>query len=815
MHMWRDVRLAGRLLLKSRMFTAGVVALLAFAVAANTVIFSLVDALLLRPLPVRDPERLVRLVTVRTQIGARSQFLVEEYEAWKKQASSLQDLFAWSEYDLYVTAGEGTERARVHFVTDNFFSGLGATPFLGRLLTPEDQSLRGGMAPVVLSHPYWKRRFRGDSNIVGRVVEANGHKVMIVGVTARGFNGLTLETSPDIRIPLGWLRSMGPELFDGKIYCEVAGRVRAGFGKEAARQQAEAIWLGRWKELNGDDPGLPGRFDLEPAARGISRMRAQFSGVLWLLMGGVALLMLMVCANVAGLLMARTASRQSELAVRVALGAAPWQLARLLFSEAVLLMTGGATVAVGLSLIVIPLLADALPPVRDFAATRLTLSLDISPDWRVLGFAIAVSAATVLLFGMAPALTAARRDVHPLLKEVRGGGSWRGRQALVALQSALCTMLLVGAGLTVMTLRRLETMNAGFDRSRIVTFSVDPDMAKYTPEQSVALRQRLVVEARRLPAVESAAVSVRGLMRGTGLKMTTARAGERAGPQEFMNTSKHGVSPEYFETMRILWVAGRNFTGREDPKATPKPAVVNEAFVRHFGGGRPVIGQTFGAVTVNGAPAKPVFEVIGVVGDTKYRSMREPFQPIVYELPDPESGFIVHLRTRSAPESVIEPMRKLLAGFDSRLSYVEVNTLASEVSASLWPERVAAFLAGVFSAAAALIAGAGLYALIAFAVMQRQREIGIRVALGALPGDVVRLMLTKAAWLAAAGIAIGLGCAWVAAPKVTPILYEVKARDASVLIAAAGVALVVAAVAAMIPSFGAARIQPSAVLRQE
>ena len=813
--MWADLRFATRLLSKSPLFTAGVITLLAFGVAANTVIFKLVDALLISHFPVRDPERLVRLVTIRSPLPPHSEFLYEEYGAWKKRVSGFQDLLAWSEHDMFVTAGEVTERARVHFVTDNFFSTLGTAPALGRLLAPEDQQLTIGTAPVVLSYPYWKRRFAGNAGVVGRTIVLDGHKVLIVGVTAKGFNGLTVETGPDLRAPVGWLRSLRPNLYENKIFCEVVGRLRAGVGVEAVRQEAETIWRSTWKELNGTDPGLPGGFEFEPAARGVSRLRKLFAGVLWLLMGGVALLMLMVCANVAGLLMARATSRHGELAIRVAMGATRFQLVRQLFCEALLLMVGGVVGAVALSFAAIPLVVNALPPVRDLRAARLSLSLEITPDWRVLSFAIAVSAATVLLFGLVPALTAARQDLHPLLKEARAGGGWRGRQALVAMQVALCTMLLVGAGLTILTLQRLQGINAGFESSHIVTFSVDPDMAKYKPEQAAELQRRLLEGARELPDVESAAISSRGLMRGTGLKMTVARSGERAGPEEFMNTSIHAVSPEYFATMRVAWLAGRNFTGREDPTATPKPVIVNETFMRRFGAGREVLGAKFGSVLMNGKPAKPSFEVTGIVRNTKYRSLREPFQPIIYKLPILGDSFIVHLRTRSSPESVITPMRKMLAGLDPRLSYIEVTTLASEVAASLWAERVAAFLATVFSAAAAVIVAAGLYALVAFAVIQRRREIGIRMALGALPRNVVRLMFARAAWLAATGITLGLVCSWALAPQISSILYEVKPRDLTVLVISAALAFSITATAALIPSLRAARIHPASLLRQE
>jgi predicted permease len=807
-----DLRFAARLLAKNPLFTAGVTGLLAVGIAANTVIFSVVDALLLRPLPVHAPERLVRIVTIRQPLGVRSEFLYdEEVEAWRKQVSGFEDLLAWSEQDMFAGVGEANERARVHFVTDNFYSALDAQAAVGRLTAGGEE-----LAPVILSYPYWQRRFAGDPDIAGKTMTLEGHKVTIAGVSARGFNGMTVETTPDLRAPIGWLRKLRPNLYENKIYCEVAARLRPGVSAAAVRQQAEAIWRNGWRERNKDDPGEAGRFALEPASRGVSGMRGQFEGVLWLLMGGVGLLALMICANVAGLVMARTAGRQGELAVRAALGATRMVLVRQLLAEGILLMLGGAAGAIAISWLAIPLVVDTLPPVRDLAAVRLTLALDISPDWRVLAFALAISTGAVLLFGLAPALAAARRDLHPLLKQARAGGRWRGRQALVVVQVALSTLLLVGAGLTVLTLRRLEGLNAGFDRSRIVTFGVDPDMAGYKKEEVAGLRERLLEKARRLPDVESAAAGGRGLMRGTGLKATVRRAGERAAPEDFLNSSMQGVTREYFETMRIPWLRGRNFTGREDFNQLPKPAIVNEAFVRHFAApGQDVIGERFGFASVGQAPAKPTFEVIGVVGNAKYRSLREPFQPIIYQMIVPSQAFILHLRTRGAPEAAIAPMRRILAEIDPRLSFIEVTTLAGEVTASLWAERVAAFLATVLAAVAALIAGAGLYALLAFAVMQRRREIGIRVALGALPRDVVRLIGGRAVSLALAGTGIGLAAAWVIAPRIAGILYEVQPRDGRALLGAAVFVLATAGIAAALPSLSAARVHPASVLRQE
>lgn len=813
--MWHDLRVAARQLARKPLFSAGVIALLALGIAANTVIFSLVDALLLRPLPVRDPERLVRPVHNVPPIPY-SEFTHQEYELWRTRVASFEDVLAWSEAYVFIEAGETPERVRAHFVTDNYFSALGIAPAAGRLLTPEDQRFEIGTAPVVLSHFFWKRRFSSDPNIVGRTISLNGRKILIVGITPKGFNGISVETGPELLAPIGWIRTFGMDLPPDRIDCQVAAYMKPGIDREVARQEAEALWLAAWNELNSDFPGTPGAFELQSATRGISRMRTQFAGVLGLLFGGVAILMLLVSANVAGLLTARLANRRAELAVRVAVGATRLRLMRELFSESLLLMLGATAAAIALSLAAIPQVTKALPPIRDIYTIRVPLALDIAPDWRILGFTLAVSAITVLLFGLLPALSASRRDIHPLLKEARTGGVWRGRQVLIVMQVALCTMLLIGAGLTVSTLQRMQRMDAGFDHDRVATFNVSGPGANYTGDRSADLQRRLLDGARQLPGVESAAISARGLMRGSGSKITLARSGEPATTKDFMNISVHDVSPEYFETMRISWLYGRNFTGREGPRDSPRLMIVNEAFLRLFGADANIIGQTFGPVAVGRGLAPPAFQVIGVVRDAKYRSLREPFQPIVYlQSFAPGTHFVLHVRTHAEPETIIVPMQKLLAGIDPRLSFAEIVTLKEDVANSLWAERVAAFLATLFSAIAALIAGAGLYALIAFAVEQRRREIGIRMALGAMASDVLALILTRAALLAGLGVALGVAASWLLGPRIAHVLYEVEPRDATILGAAAAIAFVVSALAASIPSRRATRLQPAAVLREE
>lgn len=647
-----DVRLAARTLGKSPLFSLGVVGLLAFGMAASIVIFTLVDIVLLRPLPVRDPASLVRFVSIHPPLPPMGDFRLDEFEAWKREAvgSSFSELIAWSTGDATVTIGRGavaaSESVRVDFVTDNYFSALGVDAALGTLLTVAE-----GSAPAVLSYPYWQRRFGGDRSVIGQTIEFEGHKVTIVGVTAKGFNGLTLETSPDLRLPAKWMRELrfvAPDVYQYVGY-EVAGRLRPGVSVEAARQQAEQIWTSVRKSDQTGTAMLDAKLELQSAAKGISRLRGPFGGVLWMVLAGVALLLLIVCANAAGLLVTRAAGRQAELAIRAALGATRGQLAGPLLAEAVLLLFGAMALAAGLTYAALPLVAGSLPPVRDQGTVRLTLSLDLAPDLRVAAVGLGISALTLVLFGLLPAwATVLRNRGHEALQRTLQQARHRhtGRQLLIAVQVALCTILLCGAGLTLLTLDRLRALDPGFDAGRVVTFTVDRGLEKYEKAQILDLQRRLLAGARALPEVDSAAIATRGLMRGSGIKMTVLPAGQSARREDFMNTSLNSVTPEYFQTMRMKWVAGRNFVEGEVREGVPTPVVVNEAFARKLGAR---LGGKFGSTMPRGGkPAEPQFEVIGIVGDAKYRSLREPMQPTLYSPLGANPSLILHVHTRTA-----------------------------------------------------------------------------------------------------------------------------------------------------------------------
>jgi predicted permease len=455
----------------------------------------------------------------------------------------------------------------------------------------------------------------------------------------------------------------------------------------------------------------------------------------------------------------------------------------------------------------------ALPPLRDIATRRLALAVDFRPDWRVLLFSIALSALTALLAGVAPAITVSRTSVSGILRGACASGGWRGRQMVVVFQIALCTLLLTGAGLLVRTFEQLHGLDAGFDRDHVVTFTADPSLSGYTPPQEQALLAALTGRMREMPGVVTVALAERAVMRGRGVATTVALVGERPATADFLNTNLHGVSPEYFATMGIRLLAGRDFTGTDDPKAKPAKVVVNEAFVRRFFPNVDPLGRRFGA----GPPERVVdriFEIVGVVGDAKYRSMREPMMPTVYQLSHDFESFVLHVRTRGRPDSIIQSVRQALAALDPDLPFVEINTLAEEVDASTAGERFTAALASIFGTIAALLTAVGLYGLLAYVVAQRRREIGIRMALGAQTVDIGVLVGGQALVLVAGGMVLGFGAAAAAAQWMRSLLYGVAPSDPRSLAAAAVLVTLVAAVAIAIPVARATHIEPAAALRQ-
>jgi predicted permease len=818
-----DLRFAVRMLAKSPGFTLIAVALLAVGVGANALIFSAFDAVLWRPLPVRHPEELVRMVQRIPRIGTSSSFHYSFYQALREHSTTLSAVFGEAPIDVAMNQPAPAEQVRVHMATPEFFEVLGVPALFGRTFTEDDAKANPGTPPAVLSYGFWRRRFNSDPAAVGRTLVLHGHPFAIVGVMPRGFNGTSVDTAPDVRVPLDTFQMLWTDAEPFSIEAatlDLGGRLKSGVLRAQAQAEILAIWRAAVEPYStgqfsrGVFDQLQTGMDLDPLERGISVLRERYAGALKLLVMSAGLLLLMVCANVTGLLLTRIAGRREEIAVRLALGATRGRLVRQMLTESVLLTGLGAAGGALLALVLTGSLVRVLPPLRDIATRRLTLSVDLGPGWRVLLFVLAIAAVTALLSGFALALAVLRTRVDSALRGARSSGGWRGRQALVVFQIALCMLLLTGAALLLRTFDQLQNLDAGFDRDHVVTFTADPPLSGYTAPQEQALLSALTARVREIPNVVTVALATRGVMRGRGIGMTVAPAGQRPSTADFLNTNLNVVSPEYFDTMGIRVVAGRDFTRADDPKAKPGKVVVNQAFVRRFFPNIDPLGQGFGA----GPPQRVVnrmFEIIGVVSDAKYRSMREPMMPAVYQVSHEFGSFVLHVRTRGRPESIIQSVRQALAALDPALPFVEISTLAEEVDASTAVERLTAALASIFGTIAALLTAVGLYGLLAYVVAQRRREIGIRMVLGAQTLDIGILVGKQALVMVVGGIVLGLGAAAAAAQWMRSLLYGVAPSDPRSLAAAAVIVALVAAVAIAIPVARATHIEPAAALRQD
>jgi predicted permease len=597
-------------------------------------------------------------------------------------------------------------------------------------------------------------------------------------------------------------------------FLEVGGRLKPGVSLAQAQAECQSIWRAATEAFYGSRPDLTaadlqrelGRgMLLEPIDHGVSVLRDRFGLALKLLTACVGLLLLMVCSNVAGLLLARSAGRREEIAIRLALGASRARLVRDALTESGVLAVAGSLGGWLLAWAAAPLLVTALPPIRDVATTPLRISLDLKPDLRMLLFSIAAALITALLCGFAPAIGAGRASLEVVLRGARSRSGWRGRRALVVAQAALCTLLLAGAALLIRTFDRLHAMNPGFDRDHVVTFTVDPGLSGYTDPQAQALRVALTERVSHLPGVASVATASRALMRGSGVKTTISPEGQSVAPGDFLNTSLNGVSPEYFDTLRIPILEGRALA-ETDRQAKPQRAVVNQAFVRRFFPTVNPIGKRFGN------PPYMLCEIVGVSGDAKYRSLREPMIPTFYTV-SVDSSFVLHVRTRMRPDAIEQPVRQILATLDPALPFIEIHTMAEEVDASTAPERLTAALASIFGVLAALLAAAGIYGLLAYAVAQRRREIGIRMALGAQPGQIGRMIGLQAILMAAVGAALGIAAALPAARWIRSLLFDVPPSDAASLAAAVLFVLLVSLAATIVPAVRASRVEPSTALR--
>ncbi len=795
--------------LRSPGFAIAAVGLMVIGIAAATLTFTFTNALLLRPLPVRAPERLVRIVTVSPRIRTRSDFNWRYWDALRREAKAFSGVTATLDRSGWYADGQRTERVQWAASSTSFFETFGVAPLIG--------SAYSAQAPLraVLSYQFWKRRYAGDTAVVGRVVRLQGAAFEIAGVMPEGFNGATVESGPDVRVPLEALASLFPgtgiEEWDGSF--ELVARLSDGVAVEAARGEAYRLYVNTSK---ADDKPVAARdFDLESMTNGVSRLRKQAATPAALAMAGACLLMLMVCLNLSGLLLARLNVRRRDFAVRRALGATRARLAAMILAETAAVVVAGSVPGALLAMWGARWAAERMPPVRLLDNRAVPMALDLSPDWGVFRFAVLLCFAALALVALVPAWQAGKIDAN-VLREGSSGNRTRGWKGLVAVQVALCTSLLFGAGAVKATLENLRTQDIGLVRDKVIGFTLDPDVPNREAGKRIlqtAIAWRAAVK--EMPGVAEAALCSVRLMRGSGLKTTTVPVGSLATAADFMNTSMQSVGVGYFETLGQRLVEGRMFTPAEYVGVAvgkSRAIVVNEAFAARFGLGGKVAGARFGSgrtVLVESA-----MEVVGVVSDAKYRSMREPMQPTTYRPLGSEAGRLtLQVRTLGPPQDVIESVRGALAKLDSKMVVEDIATLAQDIEASLWTERALLWVSNAFAALAALVAGAGLTGLLMFLVAARRREIAVRVAVGAMPRDIFALVLGEAVWPVVIGLGLGAAAGYGLLRASASALYGVSTGDPRLIaLSAAGVCLVALA-ATVIPAQQALRVDPAGALR--
>ena len=827
----QDLRFAFRTLRKSPLFTSVAVLSLALGIGANTAIFSLIDQLILQMLPVRNPEQLVLLTSRGSHYGSNTgsnAISYPMYQDFRDRNEVFQGMFCRYGTTFSMNYEGKTELVSGELVSGNYFPVLSLGAELGRVFTAQDDLHQGQHPIAVLSYGYWKTRFSGDPHVLGKKLVLNGYPITVIGVSRQGFDGVEPGYSPQIRVPM----MMKHELVSGRFYSlndrrgrfvQAFGRLKPGMTIEHAKAGLQPLFhqilqmevrdeaFARATE-HTKQQFLRMWMDVLPAANGRSSLRQQFTNPLYALMAIVGLVLLIACSNVANLMIARAASRQKEIAVRLAIGASRSRLIGQLLLESLILSLAGGIAGIGLAVWMVRALIGFLPKgVTPYA-------LDSSPDLRVLGFTVAVAVCTGLLFGLAPALQATRPQLAGTLKDQAGsviGGTGVGlRKTLVVAQVALSLLLLVSAGLFLQSLANLRNTNPGFITENLISFSTNPALNGYSQERTADFYRRLSDRIARTPGVISASLAVMPLLDGNEWDSSVSIEGYSAKEGEWINPHMQFVSPGFFATLKIPMLLGRDFRLR-DEKGAPKVGIINERFARRYFGSSP-IGRHVG---MGGNPGTKLdIEIVGVVRDTRYEGLREE---VPYELyiPYPQmemiQGMISYVRAAGDPEQLFPVMRQLVSEVDVNVPVYRMRTMEQQIDKSLMSERLLASLSAVFGAIATLLAAIGLYGVMAYMVARRTREIGIRMALGAAGGKVIWLVMREVLVLASAGVAIGLCGAFAATRLVQSQLFGVTATDGLTMIAGALGIAGVAALAGYLPARRATTIDPLIALRWE
>jgi predicted permease len=827
----QDFRFTLRQLRKSPGFTSIAVLSLALGIGANTAIFSVIDALLLRTLPVKHPEQLVIFGEGRsggifnpfpngnnTDLYSPPFFRqVRANNTSFAGVAAMESMLAEPHARLGAGSAE-LEALRIRLVSGNYFQVLGVGASLGRVLTADDDVKSGGHPVAVLSHAFWQRRFARDRDVVGRPLAFNSTVFTIIGVAAPEFSGTVVGESPDAWVPLAMLAQVMPwvraPLDEMSQSLWLLARLRPEIGISAAQTNANGVYQQWLHQMSGPSPSperladmRKARFPLTPAGNGISGLRRQYLLPLKILMALVGIVLVAACSNIANLLLARGAGRQREIAVRLALGARRGRLAGQLVSESWLLALAGGALAVliawwGGELLLSMVSSQPVP-------------LEVGPNPRALLFTFGLSLITGLLFGVLPALRLTHIDVGPALKERNGTGPSPSRSriahALVSAQVALALFLTISAGLFIGTLRNLEHIDPGFDRDHVIVAGLDTDWSAFPRAAWLNVSRRLETRVQALPGVESASFAMTVFNGGSWMAPLWPAGQEHTRANE-RNFRGNRVGADYFKVMSMPIIAGRTFSPR-DTEQSQHVAVVNQTLARQLYGSEPALGRHF---SLSGRDHYD-FEIAGVVKDAHYDSMREKTEPMwfLYTEQEPQLAETLVVRTRGNPSPVMPLVRAAVRAEDPSLAIGEMVTLNTMVQDSLSRETLLAKLAGFFGALALLLACIGLYGVMAYLVARRTNEIGIRMALGAQPGAVLRMVLRESVLVVGLGLMAGIPAALACGRLVESQLYGLAPNDPITIVGASAALLAVALVASFLPARRAALLDPLAALREE
>jgi putative ABC transport system permease protein len=822
----QDIRHGLRLLLLNPGFALVAILSLALGIGANTAIFQLLDAVRLRSLPVQHPEQLA-IVKIGNRDNASGSFSSRyshvtnpQWEQIRAQQQGFSGIFAWSPEQMNLARGGEIRMANVLWVSGDFFDVLGVKPEVGRLLNATDDR-RGCSGAAVVSDAFWRREYGASPAALQKPLNLDGHPFDIVGVTPAQFFGVEVGRTFDIAIPLCVDPILRGEYArqDGRSdwWLALMGRLKPGWTLERATAQLDAISPALFQatlpqRFQADDAKYYLAYKLKafPAENGFSELRSDYSNPLWMLLAIAGLVLLIACANLANLMLARASAREKEIAVRLALGASRGRLIRQLLSESLLLACAGAIAGILLARVLSSVLVAMISTQSD------TMFLDLAPDYRVLGFTAALAVFTCILFGLAPALRATKSNPASAMR-ASGRGLTANRErfglrrVLVVTQVALSLVLLVGALLFVGSLRNLMSVDAGFRQDGILIANLGFGSLKVPTDRRVEYRRQLVEKIRAIPGVVSAAHTNIRPLSGSGWNQSIHIDGKKKGGSQLTR-----VTPGYFATLNTPLVAGRDFDDH-DVKAGLQVAIVNEAFAKKYFDGANPIGKRFGFEGDKGE-TPPVFEVVGVVKNTKYYELREDFKPIAFfpDAQDNRPGPYANVVVRAdVPLAALIPAIKRTVAEASPDIDVDFHPFKTTILDGLLQERLMATLSGFFGALAAVLAVIGLYGVISYMVARRTNEIGIRMALGADGRGIVRLILREAVLLLSIGLAVGVGLSLATARTASSMLFGLKPYDPATLAFAIATLAVVAIAASYIPARRAAGVDPMVALREE